>query len=358
MSNGRLRVAVLDLNGPFGPLSSYAELAIPLADSVELTCVVPQTRLSAVRGRFEGIRFVDFPSHGPVALQAARTLRSLDPRPHLLHANSTSAIWPVALAAAALRVPFVGHLRNSELSSQERLRIRIVDGLPLRSSFVAVSSLAAELAGLRSDRVEIVPDPVSESATRDVRQVSDPAVIGAVVNQTPTKGLDTLVGVILDSRSANYRWRVFGSANVVNANAFVAEQHRLLDDAGAADRVEFCGEGLDLRRELPDLDALLITSRRESFSRVAVESMLAGLPLIAPDIAGLDETVSRGRYATTYPVSDATAAAAALSQAISDYPAALRVALEAQTYARDRFSPEVAADKMLKVYGEVLNRGH
>ena len=350
-----LPVAVLDLNGPFGPLSSYAELALPLAHTVELTCVVPQTRLSAVRSRFEGIRFVDFPSHGPTSLQAARAICSLDPRPHLLHANSTSAIWPVALAATALRVPFVGHLRNSKLSEQERLLIRAVDRLPLRGSFVAVSGLAAELAGLRSERFEIIPDPVSASTTRDVRPLSDPPVIGAVVNQTPTKGLDTLVGVILDSRSANYRWRVFGSANVMSANAFVAEQHRLLNRAGAADRVEFCGEGLDLRGELPDLDALLITSRRESFSRVAVESMLAGLPLIAPDIAGLDETVSRGRYATMYPASDANAAAAAVQHVISDYPAALRIASDAQAYAHDRFNPDVAANKMLAVYEAVLS---
>jgi glycosyltransferase involved in cell wall biosynthesis len=106
---------------------------------------------------------------------------------------------------------------------------------------------------------------------------------------------------------------VFGSAIDRDVNPFVTEQHKLLEVAGVLDAVEFCGVVGDLRAHLPGLDLMLITSRRESFSRVAAECMLAGLPLIAPDIPGLNETTENGRFSIPYRVADPSSAAEALS---------------------------------------------
>ncbi len=175
-------------------------------------------------------------------------------------------------------------------------------------------------------------------------------VVGAVANQTPTKGFDVLCQTIVDSAPLGWRWRVFGSAVDRHANPFVEQQYQLLESGGVIDRVEFCGVVDDLRSHLPGLDVMLITSRRESFSRVAAECMLSGVPLVAPDIPGLNETTDNGEFILRYCVADSASAVAALEETFEDYQRALERARSAQRRAGQKFSPTVVAGRLLEIY--------
>ena len=97
------------------------------------------------------------------------------------------------------------------------------------------------------------------------------------------------------------------------------------------------------------LDAVVITSRRESFSRVAAEALLAGVPLIAPDLDGLRETVAGESVATLFRPEDVADAACRLREVLGDPEAALDRARAGQQYAA-RFRPAASAARVLGIY--------
>ena len=348
-------VCVLDLNGPFGPLASYSELIEALEElGVRLTFVVPERRADSVAVRTRGRNVVTYPGARVVSLAMVRAMLSLRPVPDVFHANSTSAVIAAAAAAMFRRRPLVVHLRNSRLSRGERLMLSAVHRGPVPASFVAVSEMAGEVSGLPRTAWQVIEDPVTVPFTRPHRHAGTPPVVGAVANQTPTKGLDVLARTIVDSARLGCRWRVFGSAVNRNANQFVTEQHELLEAAGLVDRVEFCGVVDDLRSHLPELDVMLITSRRESFSRVAAECMLAGVPLIAPDMPGLNETTENGEFITRYQVADSASAVVALNRTVHELRVRTNRAESARWSAARRFSPTVVAGRLLEVYDAAL----
>jgi D-inositol-3-phosphate glycosyltransferase len=70
----------------------------------------------------------------------------------------------------------------------------------------------------------------------------------------------------------------------------------LASDSGIAERVRF--PGAVTQRDLPDYyraaDALVITSRYESFGLAAVEALASGLPVVAAPVGGLPSIITHG----------------------------------------------------------------
>lgn len=350
-----VRVCVIDLNGPFGPLSSISGLNAPLKQrNIELDYLIPQQRSLAASSRIKGQRVYTFFGKRLSTLDAVRVIGSIEPRPDLLHANSTSAIPIAVLASAVLRIPYVIHLRNSKLSKAEQRMIRIASGWPFKCRVIAVSSLAAEVAGLERGAFRVIPDPVLPGGRRGGERPGDHPRVGAVVNRTPTKGFDVLAEVIAQTDALGLSWHIFGSADDKEANDFVRSGHDMIANSVVKSSVEFHGVVPTLQAKLMDLDVLLLTSRRESFSRVAAEAILAALPLVAPRIAGLSDTTNAGEYAEMYEVANSLSAADALCRVLWDYDSALARAEEGCRYAQDRFSAHKIAAEVEQVYRELF----
>lgn len=350
-----LRVCVVDLNGPFGPLSSYVELNNAFETrNVAIEYLVPRSREASVGRRTGGHPVHSYQDERFGVLHAMRAIGRMEPRPDIVHANSTSAV-PIAMATwLSLRIPFVVHLRNSKLSPGETRMLRLAVGSPFRSAAVAVSEYAGEISTLPRDKWCTVPDAVNAGPRRPNSDCGHSPSVGAVVNQTATKGLDILANVIAGSDDLNLIWRVFGSASDRDANDFVRLQRYHIDKSARYSTVDFRGVVPDLKLEFPALDAVVLTSRRESFSRVAVEAMLAGVPLVAPLVPGLTETIAGGEHASTYPVGDHSAACEALRGVFADYRLSLQRAARARTFADRRYAPGVVCDEVLRVYEKLL----
>lgn len=115
-------------------------------------------------------------------------------------------------------------------------------------------------------------------------------------------------------------------------------------------RVLFHGVVPSMSERFVDLDVFLVTSRRESFSRVCAEALRSGVPLVAPDIPGLIDTVGGGRFAHMYPVENSEAAASAVQFVLSDYAAALKIAGDGMCWGTQQFSPGVIAEQLIERY--------
>jgi glycosyltransferase involved in cell wall biosynthesis len=232
--------------------------------------------------------------------------------------------------------------------------LRLALGSPFRSAAIAVSEYAGEISTVHRDKWRVVPDAVSAGPRRPDNDCGQPPSIGAVVNQRATKGLDILANVIAGCDDLGLKWSVFGSAVDRDANHFVRHQRDRIDKSARSSIVDFRGVVPDLKLELQALDALVLTSRRESFSRVAAESMLAGVPLVAPLAPGLTDTIAGGEFAATYSVGDHAAACEALRSVLANYRLSLRKATRARTFAAQRFAPEDVCDDVIAAYKELL----
>jgi glycosyltransferase involved in cell wall biosynthesis len=274
----------------------------------------------------------------------------------IVHANSTSAIRPALLATAGSKVPLVVHLRNSALSLGERALLRAAFSRRARNFHaIAVSQSAAALVGKKPGRkLSVLPEPVNAPMQRGDRPWSFPIRVGVVVSGSETKGFDNVVRVAHATTDLPFSFHVFGMDRPASDSSFNSRWFREAERIGVSSRLLFHGRPPSLHTEYQTLDLVLIVSRRESFGRVAVEAMRAGVPVIAPDIDGLRETVGQGVYAEMYAhTDDGNGAAVALRKVAGDVGTALRRAREALVWAA-RFDPSRAADSVIAVYERLL----
>lgn len=352
----KMRVCVVDLSGPFGPLRSYLGLAPELRRlGVTFEFVVPEHSLDLVLFAVPEatMRVVSSRHSFRRDLEVARAVRrSVQTGSVVVHANTTSASRGASLGAVGLRSPLVVHLRNSSLSARERallvVTVRAFNDVRLLAVSEAAAAVAGSTIGFRST---IVRDPIPPIPIRPDRGLGPVARIGVVVNQQPTKGFDVFAETAALLRDLPVHWDVYGSAGVdPPANDFVADARRVVARAGLEDQVTYHGPVQDLVGRYSQMDAVLVTSRRESFSLVCAEAMRAGTPLVAPRIPGLLETIRGGQFAATYRAADAEDAAEVIREVLRSYPDALRRADEARTWAGSEFDPHRLALQVYEVY--------
>lgn len=129
---------------------------------------------------------------------------------------------------------------------------------------------------------------------------------------------------------------------------------RLLDRAGLMGETELFGLRLDVEQVLPHADVLLVTSRAESFCLVALEAAACGLPVVAPRVGGLPETVLDGRTGHLFEPGDETGAARAVAGLLADRAARMRMGAAAVWHAQ-QLSTAAVVPRYDQLYRGVLD---
>jgi glycogen(starch) synthase len=163
------------------------------------------------------------------------------------------------------------------------------------------------------------------------------------------KGFDLLVDIAGATLDLPVTFEIFGLADTGEESEYIRTARDRARATGADRRIHLRGRTDSPGEVYKDLDLVLITSTRESFCRVAAEALLAGVPVVAPDIPGLRETVDGGRLAWLFPPGEAEGASGAIRRVLQDPSAAQETAREGQRFA-ERFSPAAAAGQVLQVY--------
>jgi glycosyltransferase involved in cell wall biosynthesis len=100
-------------------------------------------------------------------------------------------------------------------------------------------------------------------------------------------------------------------------------------------------------------DLFVLPSRMESFGLSLLEASAAGVPVVCSNAGGVPEVFRDGFNALLYPAGDDGAMAKAMIRLIRDSELAKKISANALGTAR-RFTWEVAAERTLRVYEEVL----
>ena len=170
----------------------------------------------------------------------------------------------------------------------------------------------------------------------------------SVGNLLVGKGFDTLVKAFFESK--------FPSNVVLNIIGEGGEREKLEELIRAlhlTDRVKLLGvkSPVEVSSILAHADIFVLASRKETFGIVYVEAMAKGLPVIATKCGGPEEFVNK-ENGILVPVDNVEELSKAMLLMYKEGQHYCKHAIRKYSY--ENFSQDVVADKILKVYRDIL----
>lgn len=286
--------------------------------SVNLGCLKP---FGPFLSEVEGI--MRFPAGG--SLFGLRSLRSRLALSRFLRRQKTAVAQSfdfysnlmLAPAARFAGVPVVlgSHRQLGDLLTAAQFRAQNA-AFRLCDRVVCNSRAAAERlqeAGIASSRLEVIPNGLPDKlfAPAEPALPRDPQVvrIGMISRMNhPVKQHDMFLRVAarLARRIPQARFVLIGDGPMRPALEALAASLEL------SDRVLFLGDRRDIPAVLAALDISVMPSSSESLSNVIMESMAAGIPVVASRVGGNSELVQEGKTGLLFPSGDEAQFAAAL----------------------------------------------
>jgi glycosyltransferase involved in cell wall biosynthesis len=251
-------------------------------------------------------------------------------RPDLVVLNTVVTPW-AAVAARERQIPVAWFIREFVVDRPGfRLRegrdatLHAVDELAdlLFTNSLAVRDSIADV--IRRDRVEVAHPVIDLDAVQRAIAHRTPAPapreplrIGLLGRVTPEKGQRTAIAALalLHAQGVDARLDIIGG---VILPGFDLELRRLAHHAGIADRVRLVGERSRPLEHLARTDVSLVSSPREAFGRVTLESLALGMPVIASTEGGAPELVEHGTSGFLVDTTDPGAIAHAVARYASD----------------------------------------
>ena len=257
----------------------------------------------------------------------------------------------VAHAAAwSLRRPVVA-VEQLVLPSQRR-RGAVLKRLASRSlaGHVAVGSASADdlhrFFGIARSTVTVIHNGVPDRAVVPVKTPGG-TTVGSAARLEAQKSLHLLVDAVAELPGV--RLVLIGDGSL--RDQLLAQAAAL----GAADRVRVTGWVDDPRPIVAGLDVFALPSQAESFPLSIVEAMLSGVPVVASDVGSVRDAVVPGRTGMLVPAGQVAPLTEALRTLVDDPTLAARLAAEARTVARARFTDTVMAERYDDLWRSILS---
>jgi glycosyltransferase involved in cell wall biosynthesis len=134
---------------------------------------------------------------------------------------------------------------------------------------------------------EDLPEPARFRA--DISAAEDDLVIGMVGRVAPQKHYEMFIRLARAVRAELPRSLFV----VIGGGEGISDLKRLAAELGVADRVRFPGVRTDLPSVYAALDVVALTSRNEGTPLSIIEAMAAGKPVIATDVGGVRDLLTR-----------------------------------------------------------------
>ncbi|HZW95562.1 MAG TPA: glycosyltransferase [Candidatus Eremiobacteraceae bacterium] len=132
-----------------------------------------------------------------------------------------------------------------------------------------------------------------------------------------------------------------------------SELEREAADLGLQSRVRFLGDRRDIPAILASIDVSVVPSASESLSNVILESMAAGVPVVATAVGGNCELGGDGRVLLVSP-NDDEALAAGLERVLADEELRREISYRARQFAQENFTVERIRKQYCELYSDVL----
>lgn len=212
-------------------------------------------------------------------------------------------------------------------------------------------------AGLSESRLEIIPNALREEAFAECA----PAI--------PRKTGVVRVGMIarMNSPVKNHPAFLRVAANVseqcpevefalVGDGPLRPALETLAGELGVKNKVMFLGERHDIPAVLASLDVSVLISSSESLSNVILESMAAGVPVVATDVGGNPELVKDGQTGLLVPTNDEDSLIEAITRFVRDPVFRAECAARSRQFARAHFHVDEVRRRFEQLYVELADK--
>jgi len=222
---------------------------------------------------------------------------------------------------------------------QERAVLPRLDGLMYVSDWArtALVGWLPEAAAVPSTVIDNFVSPVSAGPGGE--PLADLVTMGHL---EPVKNHRYMLEVLAEAARTGRRY----SLDVYGEGPLRGDLLRQATALGLDGQVRFRGFDPGVRSLLPRYRAYAHASYSESSSLAIIESMAAGLPIVAGNIGPIAELCTEGVEARFWPLDDPAKAAAVLSGLLDSEPDRLRAAAAAQERFRREFDAEVIAPRL------------
>ena len=298
------------------------------------------------------------------AARLAARLRRL--RPDVVHANSLKAGLIVGVAARAVRVPMVWHVRDRLAGDYLPERSARLARWGLRHLPVAVIAPSQAVLdtlgppGRRAVERVVVPDPFPVGPPR-ARPAADRRLEVVMVGRVARwKGQDVFLRAFAEAFPPGTAHATLIGASLFGGDddAFAAEVPLLVGQLELDAHVTLLGERDDVDRWLARADVVVHASRApEPFGQVVVEGMAAGAAVIATEGGGPSELIRDGVDGLLVPPDDVAALAAALRRLADDPHERARMGTAAQARIGALTDPRTVAAAVAGVHERAAARG-
>ena len=286
----------------------------------------------------------------------------------LIHTN-TILTPEGGLAAASLGLPHVWHLREMVGPGQPfRLPYEGSSfGRYMRthcSKLIANSNASAAIIRdwLPPNLLEIVPNgiDISHFTPRTLWDHPGPLVVGMVGNLTSRwkKHRLFIEAAAKIDRQMPVEFRFYGHdpshGGTVTTDAYLNELHALIRAAGLQDRFRFAGHVADPAQIMSEIDILVHPADSESFGRIVVEAMAAGLPVVGVRAGGVGEIVLHEETGLLAEPDNTTGLASHIDRLVGDAKLRRAFGTAGRQRAEAYYSLTACAAGVFRVYQQAL----
>jgi len=291
-------------------------------------------------------------------LRLARYLRHA--RVSIAHAFDFYTNLTLIPAARLARVPVV-------IGSQRQLG-DLLTAPRSRAQLAVLSWCDRVVCNSRAAADRLIEQGIRETRIIVIRNGLPPVNFAPTAPALPRRSSLLRVGMIARMNTESKNHRIFLSAAARLQSTFPEvefilagdgplrpEFERLARDLGILDRVHFLGDRQDIPAVLASIDVSVLPSASESLSNVIIESMAAGIPVVATRVGGNPELVAENRGILVNPGDD-QCLSAAIERLLRDAPMRLALGRNAQRFAETNFTLAEMLQRHEALYTELLTK--
>jgi glycosyltransferase involved in cell wall biosynthesis len=291
----------------------------------------------------------------------------------IVHANSVRAGLLVSFAMMGKRTPVIWHVHDQLKSHPISSAVRLTAFFLPPFSVIAVSRATAKgFKGLllkiakKHVPVVVIQNPVDTERFRPIAEdrvkvrqelnLGEEQFAFASIGQlTPRKGqLDTIRAFKELTRTApNAVLLIVGSAVFEHDHSYAELLRQEVTDSKLETQVLFLGQRSDVNAVLAAADAVVINSRREPFSLLALEALAAGKPVVAAAVDGLPELLTDGETGLLVRPDDVAALVSAMLRLIAEPELCKKLGTQGRPYVEKKFTCERFIGELEKLYLQV-----
>ncbi len=263
---------------------------------------------------------------------------------------------------AGVKTPIVSTLHGTDitvLGEDEELKPAILYGLRQSNAITAVSHSLKQETEERISRdlkIQVIHNFIDESVYVPLHDptlreryglAEDDRVVIHISNFRPVKRVDLVLEAFELMDVPHKKLLLVGDGPLMGA------MRRLVKEMGLENQVIFAGKQEQVAALLSISDVHVLLSDKEAFGLVALEAMATGVPSVVSDAGGLPEVVTDGEDGFVVPKGEATRAAIAMQQVLTDPGLHDRFRLNGFAKAR-RFDSKDIVTQYERLYEQVV----